>query len=336
MRLSPKPLMLRKIVVALCAAGAAGLLPMSSQAAEKLKIATTVWAGNGPLYVADKLDLYKAYDLKVDLQFFSDPAMSTPAMASGAIDGSALTYDQVIAAVAQGHKHKAVMPIDFSNGGDAIVTDVSITSIEQLKGKKVGVAPLSPPEFLLTYALQSKGLTHADIKPININPDAVPGAMASGGLLAGVTWEPNVSRVVGMGGGQRYHVLYSSKEAPGLITDVLAFDEKVIEKRGKAIESMIKGYLDGLAYMHSHPVEATAIIAEVLGVSPAEAAEQMAGVYNMPLAEMPKNFEATDATTSFYGSGAIIAKLMLDSDQIGRIPAPEETFDDRFIKALSQ
>ena len=334
MSLSPKPSKLRKTLIALC--GTAGLLPLFSQAAETLKIATTVWAGNGPLYVADKLDLYKPYDLKVNLQFFSDPAMAVPAMASGAIDGSALTYDQVVAAVAQGHKHRVVMPIDYSNGGDAIVADVSITSIEQLKGKKVGVAPLSPPEFLLNYALQTKGLTQADIKPININPDAVPGAMASGSLLAGVTWEPNVSRVVGMGGGARYHVLFSSKQAPGLITDVLAFDEKVIATRGKAIEGLIKGYLDGLAYMHSHPVEATQIIAEVLGVSSEEATEQMAGVYNVPLAEMPKNFERSDTTMSFFGSGAIIAELMHSSGQIRRIPAIEDTLDDRFIKALSK
>lgn len=334
MSLSPKPSTLRKTFIAIC--GTAALLPMFSQAAETLKIATTVWAGYGPLYVADKLDLYKPYDLKVNLQFFSDPAMATPAMASGSVDGASITYDQLLAAVAKGHSHRVVMPIDFSNGGDAIVTDVSIKTVEQLKGQRVGVAPLSPPEFLLAYALQSHGLTQADIKPVNINPDAVPGAMASRSLLAGVTWEPNVSRVVGMGGGTRYHVLYSSNQAPGLITDVLVFDERVIEKRGKAIEGLIKGYLDGLAYMHSHPVEATRIIADVLGVSPEEATEQMAGVYNMPLAEMPKNFELSDATTSFYGSGAIIGELMHASGQISRIPATEETFDDRFIKALSQ
>lgn len=332
MSLSPKSSKLRKTVLALV--GTAALSPLFAQAAETLKIATTVWAGNGPLYVADKLDLYKPYDLKVQLQFFSDPAMAVPAMTSGAIDGSALTYDQVIAAVASGNKIKVVMPIDYSAGGDAIISDVSITSIEQLKGQKVGVAPLSPPEFLLTYALKTKGLTQADIQPVSVNPDAVPGAMA-GGLKVGVTWEPNVSRVVAMAGGKRFHVLYSSKEAPGLITDALAFDEKVIEKRSKAIEGMIRGYLDGLTYMQEHPTEATAIIAEVLGVSPEEAQEQMAGVYNMTLAEMPKNFEVSDDTTSFYGSGKIISELMLGSGQISRVPATEETFDDRFIKALS-
>lgn len=332
MSLSPKSSKLRKTVLALV--GTAALSPLFAQAAETLKIGSSIWAGYGPLYVADKLDLYKQYDLKVQLQFFSDPAMTVPAVASGAIDGATLTYDMVIGSVAKGQKIKVVMPVDYSAGGDAIVSDVSITSIEQLKGQKVGVAPLSPPEFLLTYALQSKGMSQADIQPVSVNPDSVPGAMA-GGLKVGVTWEPNVSRVAAMGGGKRFHVLYSSKEAPGLITDVLVFEEKVIEKRGKAIESLMRGYLDGLAYMHSHPTEATAIIAEVLGVSPEEAAEQMAGVYNMTLAEMPKNFEVSDETTSFYGSGRIVSELMHAAGQINRIPATEETFDDRFIKALS-
>ncbi|WP_256930766.1 ABC transporter substrate-binding protein [Pseudomonas sp. ABC1] len=312
------------------------LLPFTSHAVEKIRLASSIWPGYAPLYVADKLDLYKAQGVKVELQFFSDPGLIVPALASKAVDGATLTYDQVIGAVAKGHKYKVVMPIDYSNGGDAVVAAKGITSIRELAGQKVGYAPLSPPEFLLSHALKSNGMSEKDIQSVNINPDAVPGAMASGSLAAGVTWEPNVSRIVAMGGGERYHVLYSSKDAPGLITDVLVFDEAQVTKRAKAIEALIKGYLAGLEYMHSHPQEAAAIVGEVLGVSTEEAAEQMQGVYNMPLAEMGLNFEESEATTSFYGSGKVIAELMLNSGQIPAVPDIGSTFDSRFIDALTQ
>lgn len=324
---------LRKTLLGTCLAAAASLLPLVTQAAETLKVGTVVWAGYAPFYVADALDLYKAHGLKVELQFFNDPALIPSAMVGGALDGGMLTYDQVIGSVAKGLKQKVVMPIDFSNGGDAIVAEKAITSVAGFKGKKVGFNPLSPSDFLLAYALKSNGMSEKDIQPINMTPESIPGAMASGSLPIGVTYEPNVSQILGMPG-DKFHVVYSSKDAPGLITDVLVFDEKVIGKRPVAIKAMVQGYLDGLAYINSHPDEAAAIIGKVLGVSAEEAKAQMSGVYNIPLAEMSKNFSPSSETTSFFGSGAVIAQLLKDNGQIAAIPDFASTFDAQFVAAL--
>ena len=326
---------LRKTLLCASLATVAGVLPFSAQALEKLKIGTVVWAGYAPFYVADELDLYKAHDLKVELQFFNDPALIPSAMLGSALDGGMLTYDQMVGGVAKGLKQKVVMPIDFSNGGDAIVAAKSITSVADFKGKKVGFNPLSPSDFLLAYALKVNGLSAKDIDPINMTPEGIPGAMASGSLPVGVTYEPNVSQILGMPG-DKFHVVYSSKDAPGLITDVLAFDEKVIAKRPVAIKALMLGYLDGLAYMQSHPDEAAKIIGKVLGVSADEAKEQMSGVYNIPLAEMAKNFEQSEATSSFYGSGAVIAQLLKDNGQIPVIPNFADTYDAQFVEALAK
>lgn len=325
---------LRKTLLGTCLSVAASFLSLTTQAAEQMKIGTVVWAGYAPFYVADALDLYKPHGLKVQLQFFNDPALIPSALAGGALDGGMLTYDQVIGSVAKGLPHRVVMPIDFSNGGDAIVADKAIASVADFKGKKVGYNPLSPSDFLLAYALKSNGLSDKDISPVNMTPEGIPGAMASGSLPIGVTYEPNVSQILGMPG-DKYHVVYSSKDAPGLITDVLVFDEKVIGKRPAAIKALIQGYLDGLAYMNSHPDEAAAIIGKVLGVSAEEAKAQMSGVYNIPLAEMSKNFEPSEATSSFYGSGAVIAQLLKDNGQIPAIPDFADTFDAQFVKALA-
>ncbi|MDD0842422.1 ABC transporter substrate-binding protein [Pseudomonas sp. Gutcm_11s] len=335
MSLSLSPRSLRKTLFGACFATFAAVLPFSAQAVEQMKIGTVVWAGYAPFYVADALDLYKAHDLKVELQFFNDPALIPSAMLGSALDGGMLTYDQVVGGVAKGLAHKVVMPIDFSNGGDAIVADKSIASVADFKGKKVGFNPLSPSDFLLAYALKSNGLSEKDISPVNMTPEGIPGAMASGSLPVGVTYEPNVSQILGMPG-DKFHVVYSSKDAPGLITDVLVFDAKVIAKRPAAIKALMQGYLDGLAYMQSHPDEAAAIIGKVLGVTAEEAKEQMSGVYNIPLAEMSKNFEQSEATSSFYGSGAVIAKLLKDNGQIPVIPDFASTFDAQFVEALAK
>jgi len=305
-----------------------------AQAPAQMKIATVVWIGYGPFYVAEALDLYKKYNLKVSLQVFNDPALIPAAIASGAVDGGMLTYDQVVGQVAAGRNMKVVMPIDYSNGGDAIVADSSITKVADFKGKKIGYNPLSPSDFLLSYALKTVNLTEKDITPVSMTPEAVPAAMASGQLPIGVTYEPSLSQILGQGGGKKFKVVFSSKNAPGLIADVLVFDDKVIKAKPAQITGVMQAYLDGLAYMKAKPAEAHKIIGKFMGVSAAEVKEQLTGVYNIPVAEMPKAFMKAKETTSYYASGEIIGELLKAKGQITTIPAIEATFDASLVKGL--
>ncbi|MGQ3168039.1 MAG: ABC transporter substrate-binding protein [Hydrogenophaga sp.] len=307
-----------------------------AQAPAPMKIATVVWIGYGPFYVAEALDLYKKYNLKVSLQVFNDPALIPAAIASGAVDGGMLTYDQVVGQVAAGRNMKVVMPIDYSNGGDAIVADSSITKVADFKGKKIGYNPLSPSDFLLSYALKTVNLTEKDITPVSMTPEAVPAAMATGQLPIGVTNEPSLSQILGQGGGKKFKVVFSSKNAPGLIADVLVFDDKVIKAKPAEITGIMKAYLDGMAYMKAKPAEAHKIIGKFMGVSAAEVKEQLTGVYNIPLAEMPKAFLPAKETTSYYASGDIIGQLLKAKGQITTVPATEATFDASLVKALAK
>jgi NitT/TauT family transport system substrate-binding protein len=303
-------------------------------AATSVKLATTTWIGYGPFYVAEAMGFYSKYGVEAHLQTFSDPAMLPPALASAAVDGALMTYDQVIGAVAQGQSFKVVMPIDYSNGGDAILAAAPLTKVSELKGKKVAYAPLSPSDFLMAYALQVNGMTEKDIQPVNMAPEAVPAAMVSGAAPGGVTYEPSVSQILSTGGGKKFSVIYSSKDAPGLITDVLVFDGKRIPKQTAIIPGVIKGYVDGLAYMKEKPAEAAKIIGKALGVTDKDVMEQLQGVYNIPLAEMGRNFIESKETTSFFGSGAVVGNVLLKKGQIKAVPPIASTLDASFVKAL--
>ncbi len=301
-----------------------------------MNIGTVVWIGYGPFYVAEALDLYKKYNLKVSLQVFSDPSLIPSALASGAIDGAMLTYDQVVGQVARGQPQKVVMPIDYSNGGDAIVTNSSIMTVADFKGKKIGFNPLSPSDVLLSYALKKSGLSNKDITAINMTPEAVPAAMASGQMPIGVTYEPALSQILSQGGGKKYKVIFSSKDAPGLIADVLVFNDKAIKAKPTDISGVMKAYLDGMAYMTAKPEESAKIIGKFMGISAKEVKQQLAGVHNITLTEMPNAFIKSTATTSYFGSGAVIGQLLKDKGEIKSIPAIESTFDAQFVTALTK
>lgn len=323
-----------KRVAAAAVLGCGLLFGPAAQAATNLKIGTVVWIGYGPYYVADQLDLYKKSGVKVTLQVFNDPALIPPAVTGGSVDGGMVTYDQVISSVAKGSSMRVVAPIDYSNGGDAIVATMDITSVKQFKGQKIAYNPLSPSDFLLSYALQSNGMSEKDVKPVNMTPEGVPAAMASGGVKVGVTYEPSISEIVAMDGGKKFHVVFSSKDAPGLITDVLVFKKEYIAKNPAVVKALIQGYVDGLDYMKKNPAEAAKLIGKAMGVSDKDVMEQMSGVYNMTLEEFPKVFGKAPETTSLYGSGAVISKILKSKGEIKAIPKTEDTFDDSIAKTL--
>lgn len=315
--------------------GAAGaLFSVGALAASTVKLGTVIWIGYGPFYIADQLDLYKKSGVKVAMQMFNDPALIPPAVTGGSVDAGLITYDQVISSVAKGATMRVVSPVDYSNGGDAIVATKDITSIKQFKGQKIAFNPLSPSDFLLSYALQSNGMSEKDVKPVNMTPEGVPAAMASGGVKVGVTYEPSSSEIVAMDGGKKFHIVFSSKDAPGLITDVLVAKQEYIAKNPAVVKALIQGYVDGLEYMKTNPAEAAKIIGKVMGISDKEVMEQLSGVYNMKLEEFPKVFGKSADTTSLFGSGAVISKILKAKGEIKSIPRTEDTFDDTIAKAM--
>ena len=102
--------------------------------------------------------LFSKHGVKVELQDFPDPALMPAAIAGGGLQGAMYTYDQVITSVGKGQRHRVVMPIDYSNGADAIVADKSIKSIADLKGKKVAYPFSTCDNLLVAFALEKAGM----------------------------------------------------------------------------------------------------------------------------------------------------------------------------------
>ena len=318
----------RSILAAVLAA------PVLAVAGTPVNVGVVTWIGYGPIYCAAANGYYKKYGLDVKLINFSDNSVMAGAVQSGELDATTLTYDQVIASNARGWRLKVVMPVDYSVGGDAILAGARIQSVKDLKGRKVAFMAASPSDFLLGYALAKDGMSERDVQPVNTTPEGVVGIMAGGSAEVGVTYEPNVSVLVKSGGGNRFHVLMSSREARGMITDVLVLKDSVISKNPKLVDGLIRGTLDGLAFMKSEPAKAAAIIAKTLEITPAEVAEQLPNIENPSLPSLGDVFKKTPALPSFYASGKVIGDILKREGQIDASPAIDITYDASFVSAV--
>ncbi len=319
-----------------CAVAAAALTPGFTPAAhaeDEVTLATVAWIGYAPFYIAAEKDMFSKYGVKVALKDFADPALIPAALQSGGIQGAMYTYDQVINLVANGNAFSVVMPIDYSNGADAIVASKSIASLADLKGKKVAYPFATCDNLLVAYGLQSAGLTEADVEGLDTTPENVAAALVSG-ASAGATYEPNVSKILKLDVGGGYHTLYTSATAPGLITDILYFSKDFIAKNPKTVDAVIKGYLDGMKFLSEHPDEAYAIVAKYFSTSVDDVKEQAKGVYNIPVSEMAGYFGPRDDAKSLFTSGKLIADILVKRGQIKAAPKIEDTFDASFVSAL--
>jgi NitT/TauT family transport system substrate-binding protein len=158
--------------------------------------------------------------------------------------------------------------------------------------------------------------------------------MASSAVDAGVTYEPSVSTIQKLGDGKQFHVLISSRDAKGMITDVLVLKQSTIDSNPKLADALIRGTMEGLAFMQNEPAKANALIAKTLEVTVADVQAQLPNIENPDLPHLGDVFSKTDALPSFHASGRIIGDILARQGQISALPPIEATYDARFVAAV--
>lgn len=317
----------KTVLAALCLSTLAITAPARA-AVTPVTFALNDWIGFAPLFVASKEKFFGDYPLK----YVHMETGINAAVVSGAVDMADLSMNQVISDHLKGFDLKIVMPIDYSNGADAIVSSASITSVAALRGKVIPLNTTSYSELLLAYALHQAKLSLADVKATNMPASAVPAAMLGGHAEVGVTWSPHITLITD---NPKFHALFTSADAPGLITDNLAAKTTFLKAHPAAVPAIIEGFLKGRAYIKSHPKQSYAIIATALGISAVDVAAQYKQVINPNLAEM--NYMLTGKghfkIIPYKTNVAMVKQLMISQGQIksGQAISEPSLFDTIYL-----
>ena len=158
--------------------------------AEPLKIAYSDWPGWVAWDVADKKGFFKAEGVDVQLLWFEyGPSMD--AFSAGKVDAVAVTNGDALVTASSGARNVMILLNDYSNGNDMIVAKPGITSVKDLKGKKIGVEIGLVDHLLLLKALQLNGLKESDVTLVKMATDQAAQVLASGAVDAVAAWQPN-------------------------------------------------------------------------------------------------------------------------------------------------
>ncbi|MGH7152582.1 MAG: ABC transporter substrate-binding protein [Acetobacteraceae bacterium] len=253
--------------------------------ADTVTIAHSTWVGYGPLYIARDKGFFKQNGVDVDLVVMEDPKERFPTMMADRIQMIASTVDTALLYMKTPTDYQYVVAIDDSHGGDGIVAKKDITSLADLKGKKVAVDDGSVSDFYLNVLLEKAGLKESDLNTVNMTAADAGGAFVAGRVDAAVTWEPWLSRGKATNFG---HLLVNSSTSPGLITDVLIAKTNWVNTHQKEVAAIVKSWYEAVAFYEQHPDEAIPIMAKGVG----------------GWLKDPKAFNATLSGIKFYDEAA--------------------------------
>jgi NitT/TauT family transport system substrate-binding protein len=298
------------------------------QAAEPLKpfkVGYNAWIGSIAFFVADKKGFFKEEGLDMQPKSFSSPGDGLKPLMTGDLDAVLSTADTVLTVVDKAPGAiKIVYLTDTSAGADAILAKKEFTTFAALKGKKVAATLGQCNQLLLDKALEKAGLTEKDITLVNMNPDDAGAAFAAGKLDAAVTWEPWITKVSGE---KKGHVVFSSKETPNLILDVLAVSPKTTSKKAAETKAFLKAMDRGYEFVQAHTDEAAALAGKTLEQTPEEVKAMLPKVN---LYSRKKNAEVLGGPAQ--EATKLVAKFFKDKKVNDTLVDVNTVYDASFVK----
>jgi NitT/TauT family transport system substrate-binding protein len=323
---TPRPSTASGEAAATTATTAAAGAPVTGPA---ITLGYSAWPGWFVWDVADKKGFFDKEGVKVKLTYFSDYTTCLQAMTAGKLDADSQTLNDTLLGVTSGSAQISVIENDNSFGNDAIIAKDSIKTIADLKGKTVAAEQGVVDHFLLLQGLAANGLKETDINFRNLPTDAAAAAFANGQVDAVGVFAPFTLQALKRAGS---HVLFSSKDYPGTISDHLVVTPTLIKDRKADVQKLVNAWYATLDWIKAHPTEAAAIMAEHAGVTPAEYGQ---------LAEGTKLFSAADALAGYNGKTPTdlpamfwqVNDFLLGNGLIKQRASLEGLFDPSFTEA---
>ncbi len=292
---------------------------------------------------------WKSHNLLVEFMLMEDVDARAKAFARGGDDGVDIVWstvdfwaNELPGFIKNGVKARAIMQVDWSRGGDAIVADQSIHRIEDLQGKKISLALFTPSHWLLEYSLENSSLdenAQAQIVKNLVGKNASPDARAdfvAGKVDAAVVWEPDVTEALNKRPGS--HILVSSKTAANLIADLMVAREDFIKEHPDVIKAFVQGWLDGTVEANRNNDLAVQVLRdnEPLYKDLGEQAtrDQLSSVKWADLADNTKMFGLDGSDPLFDRIFRQASMAWVKRGYISQPVSPADAKDDSFLRSI--
>ena len=226
------------------------------------------WLGYGGWLVADKKGLFANNGADVKISTFTTDDEINAALVAGKLDGANVATHTALRLKSEGTPITIVTLLDQSNEADAIIAKKTITSIADLKGKKVAYEQGTTSDLLLNAALAANGMTLADVTPVKLPAADVAAALQSGKVDVGVTYEPYITPFLQKN--SDFASLYPASNIPGIVSDVFVVRDEVLKAKPGQIHALLVSLGEAIDSYTADPKAAQDIISTGVGAKPGE------------------------------------------------------------------
>jgi NitT/TauT family transport system substrate-binding protein len=289
---------------------------------------TEPWLGYGPWWIAKTKDTFGANGVTATVTSFDTDDQINAALISGKIDGANIATHTALRLISSGTPITIVLLLDQSNSADAMIAGPGITSITDLKGKKVAYEEGTTSDILLRYALSQNNMTINDIVKVP-TPAAQAGiAVIAKKVDAAVTYEPYLTSALQQD--TSFKLIYKAAALPGLIGDVFVVRNDYLASHPGQVYGLLKAWGGAVGYYRSNTTDAQGIIEKAVGANPGDLKTAFDGVqiYSLPEAK------ALMTGGDYLKTLALVKKVAMDAGIITSPVDETKVMDTSFITAL--
>jgi NitT/TauT family transport system substrate-binding protein len=260
---------------------------------------------------------------KVTILPFTNPADMKTALTARNVVMCGTTLPYAITAASRGEP--VVLVASLCNKCSALVVgkDSNITTMKDLKDKKIGYVPGTIHEVFLREILARNGLNFArDIRATRVDFFDMGTALANGSIDAFLSGEPFPAIAVLKGYGRLLAYPYFD-DGVGTINAGMLVLRETVDKNPELVARLVKAHADATDYLTQHPEEWLRKSAEF--GTPLEVLEQA-----MPNMELAWKMDST-----FVERAKALGQRMQELGIIERQPDYGKLFDLRFVEKIS-
>ena len=302
------------------------LLSTTAQAQDSFKVCWSIYAGWMPWAYGAESGIVKKwadkYDINIDVVQINDYIESINQYTVGEFDACTMTnMDALTIPAAGGVDSTALIVGDFSNGNDGIILKGE-SELAAIKGQNVNLVELSVSHYLLARALDSVGLSEADVQVVNTSDADMVAIYGTDDVTSVATWNPLLSEISQQPSST---VVFNSAQIPGEIIDLLVINTDTLSAHPELGKALTGAWYEIMATMSSDSeqgVAARSYMAEASGTDLAGYEAQLAAtkMFYTPAAALELTNSAQLKQTMQY-----VAEFSFDHGLLGE-GAPDAGF----------
>ncbi len=227
---------------------------------DAVKVGVVTWGGyaggqyfNEGFKANSRSRFVQDYGFPVEFKILDDVPVSREAWKNDEVNLLWCTVDALPTEIAglSDFDPVVVFQADWSRGGDALVARRGINSVNDLKGKKIAVAEMTPSHSFLIWLLEAANLKASDVQIIK-QASAIDAAQVfkSQQVDAAVVWSPDDQACLQAVAGSK--ILQSTKSASNIIADAFIAKRAWVDQNRDKVQKLYEGWMKGAAEINSN------------------------------------------------------------------------------------